>query len=537
MAATADEEASSKALFVINGDPVYAREFRIFIETVYPEERENLPAMLGQLADAFINNRLMAEKAAKGDIAKNPRVRSRIETRVNPIWRDVYWSEVVKPTIRVRDEDLLRKASPMEEMISLQQLIVNSRKEAEDLRARALEGEDFGEIIRKHSIGITASKGGMVGFVKRDSQMYSQELLKELFSGKVGEITPVKETRLGFSVIRIVERKTAEQLKKEWLEGNRERLVRQREKEIWEEWKENLSREHEVVVHREVVDAYHEAREKNAPFDKLMEKYVVTIDGIPLSLADIVDPSGMGVIHGETTMDLIVRKRLDNFAIDRDMEKRGLKEKFPDIVIQEKCLREHILAREYVDFRSRDLRGTEKELRDFYRERKDRYVLPRALDLSFIETRSESRVKKIYEELQKGIPFEEVADKWSDSKLVKGGRAGFIEEAKLASDLSSVKSLKVGEYSQAALRLRSKQGGREIFVIPKLNAIREERRLAFDEVDRYSLEKAFMANKREAVIKEILSELRRDNEVEVTSEFENFGKYYVKKMPHSGGER
>ncbi|MHB9061716.1 MAG: peptidylprolyl isomerase [Desulfobacteria bacterium] len=507
------------------------------METVSPEEVGSGRAAVPMLTDSFINNRLMAVLAAKEGIDRHPSVRSRLETRLDRLWNDAYWSEVVRPTIRVDDTELMKRAPRMEDMVSLQQLIVGTREEAEQLRARALKGEDFGELIKAHSLGLTAKSGGMVGFVKKDSAMYEPAFLTTLFGMKTGEFTPVTKIGIGYTVARVLGRKTADQSRKEWFDGNRARLRQEREKELWDKAKDRLLRKHKVVVNRSVVDAYMKAREKNTPLTAMMGKTVLTIDGAPMTVADLTDPSGLGIVHGSQTLDLIVRKRVDDYVVAREVESLHLKDKFPEVSLRERLQRENLLARAYIDHQCRDLKVTPADRKAFYEANKGRFVQERSLDVSLVETRSRNRADEIYKELRNRVSFADVADRWSDNKKLKGGRLGFIPEDKIAPEFASVRKLKVGEYAKTPIRLHAKSENVDLYVIPMLNAVREKRTLPLEEVDRASIDKAVMARKREDVVSRILKELKRSNKVIFMPEYDRFAASLEEHTKKQGGIR
>jgi peptidyl-prolyl cis-trans isomerase D len=77
-----------------------------------------------------------------------------------------------------------------------------AKKRAEALRKRAVEGENFAELARRHSEDpVTAKNGGDIGFLREGSMPDAFD--KALFSAGVGEISGVVETPYGFHVIEV----------------------------------------------------------------------------------------------------------------------------------------------------------------------------------------------------------------------------------------------------------------------------------------------------------------------------------------------
>lgn len=528
---------SGAILFRINGSPVEEREFRRFLEIAFREEPDPSASRLPVLADSFINNRLLAAGARAEGVDKLPAVRSRIETRLNRLWPGVLWEEVVKPSLRIEEKDLADMVPAMEDAVSLQQLTVESRERAEELRSLALAGGDFGEIIMAESVGLTSHKGGMLGFVTKRSSLYDPELLDLLFRMRPGDYSAVSRTATGYAVIRVLEKKPAARMRQEWLDANRGRLVRIREQDAWKAWKEKLARSCESAVNQEAVDAYLKAREKNGPLGPALAMTAVTVDGVPLTLRDLIDPSGLGVVHSDDTVQTIIRRRVEEFALAREAGRRGLREKHPDLLLTERLLGEYLLAREYLEFRSRDLTVTEDERREYYEANRKKFVAPRAFRLSLIETRSPARLRTIYDLLDKGTPFEEVADRWSDNRDAIEGASGFVEENRIPPELAPATRLAIGEHLRTPLRIKPAEGGEGVWIVPRLIAVREERQLPFEETDRASLAKSVMAQKRERLIRSVLADLRRENRIELSREFAEFAKRGINAKPAKGDNR
>jgi len=76
-----------------------------------------------------------------------------------------------------------------------------SREKIDEIRTKALNGGDFSELAREFSEGPYAETGGEMGIVTQGQLL--EELDKEIFSAKKGEITEVVETPIGYHVFLI----------------------------------------------------------------------------------------------------------------------------------------------------------------------------------------------------------------------------------------------------------------------------------------------------------------------------------------------
>ncbi|RME36058.1 MAG: peptidylprolyl isomerase [Gammaproteobacteria bacterium] len=82
-----------------------------------------------------------------------------------------------------------------------------ARQKAEAIRERALKGEDFAELAKETSEGPSGPRGGDLGFFERKRMVPA--FADAAFALKPGEISDVVETRFGYHVIKLEERKPA----------------------------------------------------------------------------------------------------------------------------------------------------------------------------------------------------------------------------------------------------------------------------------------------------------------------------------------
>jgi peptidyl-prolyl cis-trans isomerase C len=79
-----------------------------------------------------------------------------------------------------------------------------AREKLQALRAEIVAGRlDFAAAARKHSHCPSAARGGELGFVPRKGGLQDEAFAKAAFSLKVGELSPVVETSVGFHLIRV----------------------------------------------------------------------------------------------------------------------------------------------------------------------------------------------------------------------------------------------------------------------------------------------------------------------------------------------
>jgi peptidyl-prolyl cis-trans isomerase C len=88
-----------------------------------------------------------------------------------------------------------------------------AKKKIEEVLAKAREGVDFAELARDYSEGPSAPQGGDLGLFTRGRMVPAFE--EAAFSMKAGEVSAIVETRFGYHIIKVEERKPAGTANKE----------------------------------------------------------------------------------------------------------------------------------------------------------------------------------------------------------------------------------------------------------------------------------------------------------------------------------
>jgi peptidyl-prolyl cis-trans isomerase C len=99
----------------------------------------------------------------------------------------------------------------------------NARTRANSAHTRVLAGEDFAAVASEVSEGREASQGGDMGFFARDSMM--PELTNVAFSLELGQISDIIETRFGFHILKLEEKRPAAKMTFSEAKGPVRRLI------------------------------------------------------------------------------------------------------------------------------------------------------------------------------------------------------------------------------------------------------------------------------------------------------------------------
>jgi len=122
------------------------------------------------------------------------------------------------------------------------------QKVADDIRRRALAGEDFGVLAAETSEGAKAKDGGDWGWVEPE-KVLRQEIARAVLALKPGEISPVIETDSELYLAKVEGRQEPAVADFEVVQAQVERDVRQRESErLFRAWVGRLRRDAAIKI-------------------------------------------------------------------------------------------------------------------------------------------------------------------------------------------------------------------------------------------------------------------------------------------------
>jgi parvulin-like peptidyl-prolyl isomerase len=134
------------------------------------------------------------------------------------------------------------------EMVRVRQIMVDTEKEANELRKKILSGKSFIKLAQKHSQSPDREKGGDLGFFAR-SQM-PMEFDEAAFSLKrKNQISPVFRSAYGYHIFQLIDKRRAKKLKFSEVKDKINKILRaQREKEEFNRWFSNLKKQSKIKI-------------------------------------------------------------------------------------------------------------------------------------------------------------------------------------------------------------------------------------------------------------------------------------------------
>jgi peptidyl-prolyl cis-trans isomerase C len=261
-ASCANEKAEGEVVARVNGTPIYASSLDMELvrhEQVLLERGESAesmdPVRMGRFRagalEKLIDSELLFQEALRtghkvADSAVDEQMKTlsgqfeneeKFQEALNglkiqrkDLWRDLQHSLAIQefintdiePTVSVTDQearayyddnpDLFTQPERIRARHILVQVpeeggeaaATKARQTLEDLRRRALAGEDFAALAEQYSEGPSASAGGDLGYFGRGDMVAPFE--RAAFALKVGEISGIVITPFGYHLIQLVDR-------------------------------------------------------------------------------------------------------------------------------------------------------------------------------------------------------------------------------------------------------------------------------------------------------------------------------------------
>jgi parvulin-like peptidyl-prolyl isomerase len=186
-----------------------------------PPLRERFETNAGkdEMRRALLDKALLAEEAHRRGITERPNIKADVQKLEERLAIQALLADEMKAT-SVSEEELKeyweRRPTEFSEgerarvsrvFVAMNNERAASRAKAEALRARLVKGEPLATVV-KESDGPERVRGGDLGFIRRDAD--DHELARAAFAlAKTGDISPVVETKAGFSVLILSEKSPA----------------------------------------------------------------------------------------------------------------------------------------------------------------------------------------------------------------------------------------------------------------------------------------------------------------------------------------
>ncbi len=495
----------------------------IDVELIIKRARE-----LGLNEDEEVKNRI---KTAAAQIQQEATEKSKNSTEqilIQSLIKQEIDDQLVKPT----EEEISwyykenKEEFYISDTYSLQEIVVETEVEAEAIFMEIVVGGDFTLLAQEKSGGLTAKKGGYLGYVSTDSaKLFGYDDFKEIASAlKIGEVSKVIKTEKGYCLLKLLEIKPAYQETfekvKRFIEG---KLTRERRENAYNEWLDNLKEQALIQVAFNLDEIIEEFVSSKPP-----ETILVSFRGGEITLGefnkawDDLDNKNKYETKEELLENMLNERILVQRAQEIGLEKdekvssqirtvieqvRKEREEMIKINTQQALVDEVIKVKIY-----EKVKLGEEEIAEYYKENKEAFIKDEEYHLRHILVETLEEAEAVLEKIRGGADFTELAEEKSIGPSGKqGGDLGFIARGMTIQPFEDAAFvLKPGEISEV---VKTQFG----YHIIKLEEISPERQKTPEEA-KVEIEFILLPEKQQQAFIKWLSSLNDEANVQIKEE-------------------
>lgn len=499
----------------------------------------------------LINVELIVKKARELGLDEDEKVKNQVKTATAQIHREATEKSknsteqiLINSLIKQEIDDKLKKITEAEiaryykenkkefyisEMYKLQEIRVETEKEAKAILEEIKVGADFASLAQKKSMGLTAKQGGFLGYISTEgAKLFGYDNLEEIAPAlEVGETSNIIKTEKGYCMLKLLDVRPAYQENMKKFKYFIERkLTRERRENTYDEWLDNLKEQAQIQITFNLDELTEEFLSSKSP-----ETVLVSLRGGKITLGEFnkawSDPDNKNKYKTK-------EKLLENMLKERISVQRawqiGLEED-ENVSSQIKAAIEQIrkereekikisTQQALIDAGTKveiydKVKLSEEEIAEYYKENKEDFIKDEEYHLHHILVETLEEAEAILERIRGGADFAELAkEKSLCPSREQGGDLGFIAWGRTVKPFEdAVFTLKIGEISEV---VKTQFG----YHIIKLEEISPERQKTVEEA-KVEIEFILLPEKQQQAFTRWLSSLRDEANVQIKEELLN----------------
>ena len=247
-----------KVLAKIGDRVITLEEFDKKIERLPKQYQEILKVQKKKFLDEIIREELLHKEALKSKIDKDPETQEVIAEAKKRILVARLIKNRVQDKAFISEEEIKRYYDEHSEEFMLPErwrashVLVDTPKEAEEIREKLKQGASFEELAEKRSKDAASKKGGDVGYFSKGQLI--PEFEKACFELELGELSDVVKTQFGYHVIKLTDRKSPEVQEFSSVENIiKKDLERKRKTQLLEELIADLQNNTKIAINEELL--------------------------------------------------------------------------------------------------------------------------------------------------------------------------------------------------------------------------------------------------------------------------------------------
>ncbi|MFA5779021.1 MAG: peptidylprolyl isomerase [Elusimicrobiota bacterium] len=256
---------SGKILAQVGSEKITVEEFEKAVENAPYTLQEYLSTDIGrkQYLDAMLKEKTVLVAAKSQGIQSRPQVvkqlseiEKRLKDNYEKLKNEIIMNELLKEKVVLGDSEVKEYYEKHKEEfekpteIKVSHILLSTDEDAKKITEKIKKGEDFAKLAKENSIDkMTAIKGGDLGFFGR--RQYVKEFEEAAFNlKKVGDISGITKTPLGYHIIKLTDRK---QLKPQKIEDVETEIKQVLQKEKLDKWLDEISKKYKANVNYELL--------------------------------------------------------------------------------------------------------------------------------------------------------------------------------------------------------------------------------------------------------------------------------------------
>jgi parvulin-like peptidyl-prolyl isomerase len=157
-------------------------------------------------------------------------------------------AEEIKAYFEAHAQEFKRPA-----MVSVRQVVVRTKKEAQELARRLTDGERMEEMATTHSISPDAKRGGEVGWIEKGQ--VEEGIERVIFSLPIGRISPIVQSSHGFHIFQVISKRAeGDRYLPEVASEIESTLFSQRGEAFFSQWLKGLEEQFPAKINKELLE-------------------------------------------------------------------------------------------------------------------------------------------------------------------------------------------------------------------------------------------------------------------------------------------
>ncbi|MBB5021873.1 peptidylprolyl isomerase [Desulfurispira natronophila] len=213
VAATA--AAEDTILAKVEGHEITRQDLELAIDSLPQEVRQQVrgnPEFKAQLLEELVRQEMVFAEAKRRNFDENEAVRNRLRLLERELMVTAFLEDYLSRNMELSEEDKQRfyednkERFVTQETVSASHILIEDREEAQQVLQQALDGADFGQLARDHSVDTgSARQEGYIGEFYR-GQGLVQEFEDAAFAADEGIHPELVRTQFGYHIINVHEK-------------------------------------------------------------------------------------------------------------------------------------------------------------------------------------------------------------------------------------------------------------------------------------------------------------------------------------------